>query len=483
MAPRKGKKKKKPIDILTDQILMLEEEKKRMALMYETSTKLWESKLKRAEQDLAYHQKELGKKNIEAEQVKNSLFLAEKCNFGVTDYWIKELKDKTDKINVMEEKLKTQEETVAQQKLQFENEKKRDFKKFEEEMLKSKATEARVQKKMINIRKQMQVSQEEYRQNIKRRKEKYSALLQESKEKEWNFIRKEMEMNQFKIEQNKITAELESQLSIVNKEKKWLIENLKFTLANLDEMRQLAQSLTMDKLSLAVDRNILTSTLKNNICEMECDEKKLAEAMAKAASLEQALKKMEEEKTENEKRYQVIIQASQVELDKLQKIIAMREKEICQVKKLARTIVEKRKDMEAFFHEALDNVRQEISDERKRNAKEAYEDYRQKFRDGTEGKGKFPLIRIFDQSPNSTNSVYSDKKTDEKWPHLPGKEVYMSDLTWEQKEKVLILLFAKMNGDAERASQSSTMRFDHHFRNAGWLHRRGLQHGGFVKVV
>ncbi len=34
--------------------------------------------------------------------------------------------------------------------------------------------------------------------------------------------------------------------------------------------------------------------------------------------------------------------------------------------------------------------------------------------------------------------------------HQPDSRVEMSDLTWEQKEQVLRLLFAKMNGQKER---------------------------------
>ncbi|XP_008421841.1 basal body-orientation factor 1-like [Poecilia reticulata] len=471
MAPSKGKKKK-GLKTLKDNTLDLEEEKKRKAKMYETSTKLWEMKLKRVEQELAYHRKELYKRAGDTEQLKSSLFLAEKSNIGITDYWLKVLKRKDEKLKVLEEKIKKQEEIAGQRTLEVEKERKRDLKKFEDGILKKNATEARIQKKIINIRKQMQLSKEEYRENLKIKDEKYLVLLKESREKEWNFMCKEREMNQLKAEQENNIARLEIELSNANKEKNWLIKNLKIALINLDELKQIAQKLSNEKVSLAVDRNVLISTLQTNIREMDFKEKMTAEATARAACMEQALKHMKEEATENEKRNQVTTQASQVELDKLQKIITMREKELCQVKKLARTIVDQRKDMEMFFHDALENVRQEMAKERKKRVKGAKQDC-QKFRDGTEGKGKFPLIHNVDQSPTSTNSVYSDMKAPGNWPHC--KEVYISDLTWEQKEKVLTLLFAKMNGNAERASKSSTTRLDCDFQSGGWLHRRGPQ--------
>uniref|UniRef100_A0A3P9QCY1 Uncharacterized protein n=1 Tax=Poecilia reticulata TaxID=8081 RepID=A0A3P9QCY1_POERE len=444
MAPSKGKKKK-GLKTLKDNTLDLEEEKKRKAKMYETSTKLWEMKLKRVEQELAYHRKELYKRAGDTEQLKSSLFLAEKSNIGITDYWLKVLKRKDEKLKVLEEKIKKQEEIAGQRTLEVEKERKRDLKK--------KAIEIRTKKKVTNMRKQMQVSKEEYRENLRKKDEKYMRLERETAERERNHIRHREEMNMVMLDLKNTIVNLENELNDVHRKNNWLIKNLTCTLANLEDTRQLAQSMSKDKLSLAVDKKILKTTLKNNGSDIARLQKILTEVRAKAAHLEQAFKNLEKESTENKKRNQLM---SQVELDKLQKIITMQKKEICQVKKLARTIVEKRKDMEVFFYEALDNVRQEIAKERKKKVKEPYQDYRQKFTDGVAGRIKLPPIHTFHQCPKSTQSVYSDMKAAEKLPHLPSKEVYISDLTWEQKERVLTLLFAKMNGDEEHSCRKKS---------------------------
>ncbi|XP_055496122.1 basal body-orientation factor 1-like isoform X2 [Leucoraja erinacea] len=60
------------------------------------------------------------------------------------------------------------------------------------------------------------------------------------------------------------------------------------------------------------------------------------------------------------------------------------------------------------------------------------------------GKEDYPQIRTFGKNEYSTNCVYQDMEDAEHGIHA-GK-VSISDLTWEQKEKVLRLLFAKMNG-------------------------------------
>ncbi|XP_014828292.1 PREDICTED: basal body-orientation factor 1-like [Poecilia mexicana] len=407
-----------------------------------------EMKLKATEKDLAYHQKEHYKLASETEELRNLLYQAEINEFGTTDYWQKDLKVKGEKIKSLEEQIKSLEELAIEERSEWENEKKQTFKEFEEEILKRKAIEIRIKKKIANMRKQIQVSKEEYRENLRKKDEEYVRLESETAERERNYIRNQEEMSKLMLDLKNTIVKSENELKDVHRKNNWLSRNLTCTLANLEDTRQLAQSMSKDKLSLAVDKKLLKATLKKNGSDIVRLQKLLTEVTAEAAYLEQAFLDLEKESTENENRNQVTIQASQVELEKLQKIIAMREKELCQVKKLARTIVEKRKDMEVFFHEALDNVRQEIAEERKRKVKEANQDC-QKFRDGVAGRLKLPPIHTFHQCPKSTKSLYSDMKAAEKLPHLPSKEVYISDLTWEQKEKVLTLLFAKMNGDEE----------------------------------
>lgn len=88
----------------------------------------------------------------------------------------------------------------------------------------------------------------------------------------------------------------------------------------------------------------------------------------KVSTLEQALAstvaEFECEKAGIKHRAEVRTQASGVELDKLQKLLTLRERELSRVKKLARSIVEQRTDTEILFHEALSQVKQEILTQR-----------------------------------------------------------------------------------------------------------------------
>lgn len=91
----------------------------------------------------------------------------------------------------------------------------------------------------------------------------------------------------------------------------------------------------------------------------------ISELRAKVGTLEQELALMvtecEQKKVAMQGQAVVNAQAGRVELEKLQKLLAMREREMSRVKKLARSIVEQRTQLELFFHEALAQVKQEIT--------------------------------------------------------------------------------------------------------------------------
>uniref|UniRef100_A0A8C7YGM4 Basal body orientation factor 1 n=1 Tax=Oryzias sinensis TaxID=183150 RepID=A0A8C7YGM4_9TELE len=229
-----------------------------------------------------------------------------------------------------------------------------------------------------------------------------------------------------------------------------LNETLKNTTKEAEGLKKLTHSLVEENTILAQNKNLADIEHKNQ---------KLSEFTTKIASLEEALdlkSKELQQQEEKEQKNLVIIQSKEVEMDKLQRVLAMRVREMQGLKQLASTVVKKRKEMEEFFYEALDHVRHEITASRFRYKKESKQAYSWRFREATAGKIEFPPICTFHKSPNSTNHVYADMEASGKCFHLLENEVKVSDLTWEQKEQVLRLLFAKMNEQTERRKQSDT---------------------------
>uniref|UniRef100_A0A8C6T2D4 Si:ch211-243o19.4 n=1 Tax=Neogobius melanostomus TaxID=47308 RepID=A0A8C6T2D4_9GOBI len=221
-----------------------------------------------------------------------------------------------------------------------------------------------------------------------------------------------------------------------------LNEALKLHLKETQELGKQNKCLTEQNDSLIQEKGII----KKNAAHISFQQEERSKLQSKVASLEEALKQKESQFKEEEakqKQMLVCVEAGQVELDKLQKVLSMREKELVHIKKLAAVVVEQRTELERFFHQALAEVKQEATVSRSKYKKDALQAYRMTLREANRGKVKFPPIRNFHRAPHSTNSVYSDMEA------APGSKVEISDLTWEQKEHVLRHLFAKMNGVAE----------------------------------
>lgn len=105
--------------------------------------------------------------------------------------------------------------------------------------------------------------------------------------------------------------------------------------------------------------------ITDNVAQLADQRNEISELRANVASLEQELACIlttcEQKKLAIQEQAVVSAQAGKVELEKLQKLLSMREREMSRVKRLARSIVEQRTELELFFHEALAQVKQEIT--------------------------------------------------------------------------------------------------------------------------
>ncbi|XP_017267901.1 basal body-orientation factor 1 [Kryptolebias marmoratus] len=408
---------------------------------------LWELRLKVTDQDLSEYREAHHKLACVNERLSGQLYRAEKDSVDMTGFWQKRVEERDDQIRNLEEDLKRQEALALEEK----NKMAQEFKMIQDEMRKLKESNAHQELELSIMRENMEIAEKEYRENLLKTEDNFlqeKADLQMELEEQHS---EEIEM--LKVQHHGAVARMEDSLHSAFKEHNGLNKTLENSMKEVEDLKKLTHSLAGENVSLALEKEMHELTVKNNAAEMGNLKKTLSELVAKNASLEQALEQTAAKLEQQEKKEEmnlVTIQASQVELDKLQKVLSMREEEIRRVRQLASIIVDKRKEMENFFHQALDHVREEIDASRLRYKKEALRDYQWRLREATAGKIKFPPIRTFNKNPNSTNSVYADMEAAAKWPYSPGSEVQISDLTWEQKEQVLSLLFAKMNGQAER---------------------------------
>ncbi|XP_064368403.1 basal body-orientation factor 1 isoform X2 [Dromaius novaehollandiae] len=218
------------------------------------------------------------------------------------------------------------------------------------------------------------------------------------------------------------------------------------------ELQKIKQKLEEDKTLLLQEKETNEGLIREKILQINQQKAQIGDLQHKVEKLEMALCHMTREfETETQRtQHQALIQneAGMMEVKKLQQLLEMKDREMNRVKKLARNILDERTEVERFFLDALEHVKQEIIASRKHYKEKAQTAYYRKMMDACAGKEEFPKIKTFKSNINSTNSVYKDLEEAEKcnWEKIQFEKVDISELTWEQKERVLRLLFAKMNG-------------------------------------
>ncbi|XP_055144811.1 basal body-orientation factor 1 isoform X8 [Symphalangus syndactylus] len=245
----------------------------------------------------------------------------------------------------------------------------------------------------------------------------------------------------------------------VFKENVYLQKALAYHLKETDALQKNSQKLQESHTSLLNQKEINDLLVKEKIMQLVQQRSQIQTLQKKVVNLETALsymtKEFESEVLKLQQQAMIENQAGQVEIDKLQHLLQMKDREMNRVKKLAKNILDERTEVERFFLDALHQVKQQILISRKHYKQIAQAAFNLKMRAACAGRTEYPKIRTFDGREHSTNSVNQDLLEAEKWTHIEGN-VDIGDLTWEQKEKVLRLLFAKMNGCPSRKYNQSS---------------------------
>jgi hypothetical protein len=142
----------------------------------------------------------------------------------------------------------------------------------------------------------------------------------------------------------------------------------------------------------------------------------------------------------------------------LRRLLKIKNKELHRMKTLAATILSQRTETEQFFLESLHEVKSLIKNDRKRSHVET-NIVLNKLRSGsgTSGVSKsakaqvtaFPPIKV-----KGTNLHYLDARGNSEIPLGSNEDVKIKDLSWDDKELVLRVLFAKMNGVQKAADNA-----------------------------
>ncbi|KAK2523860.1 Ccdc176 [Columba guinea] len=184
------------------------------------------------------------------------------------------------------------------------------------------------------------------------------------------------------------------------------------------ELQKINQKLEEEKTLLLQEKENNEGLIRKKILQINHQKAQIGDLQRKVEKLERALSCMTGESVrETQKTQQQTLienQASMVEIKKLQQLLEMKDREMNRVKKLARNILIERTEVERFFLDALEHVKQEIISSRKQYKKKAQTAYYRKMMEACAGKEEFPKIKTFKCNINSTNSVYRDLEEAEK---------------------------------------------------------------------
>ncbi|KAK9964775.1 hypothetical protein ABG768_005919 [Culter alburnus] len=242
---------------------------------------------------------------------------------------------------------------------------------------------------------------------------------------------------------NEAIIQLDDASRSMFKENVRLNKALGYHIKEVEDLRKRNAELAEENSILNLHKEMSQDTSNDTISKLTAQRTTISELRVKVLTLEQTLASMvaefERKKADIKQRAAVRTQASGVELDKLQKLLSVRDRELSRLKRVARSVVEQCSDTEILFHEALNHVKQEMlmhRQEKEVNRSRRMDEFLS---------GKRDHVHTINKTPHSTNSISVGMEEAEKG-NLKKAKIHVSEMTWEQKERVLRLLFAKMNG-------------------------------------
>ncbi|XP_031211087.1 basal body-orientation factor 1 [Mastomys coucha] len=463
---RKGKKKDK--DKEPKKVVKADESAVERA---KANASLWEARLEVTELSRVEYRdtsRRLAKCN---EDLKKQQYKLEKDTMSILSYLKKQDQEKDNMIEKLKHQLAETKEKAKEEKEKLEekysmqvNELEGQFQQKAKEigMIQTELrTIKQFQKRKIQVEKEL----EDLKENLRNSEKNYQETLRRL---ESRFFEEKHRLEQEAEKRIMMLAERAHHEAVVQlntagrnvfKENVYLHKALSYHLKEAEVQHKKSKKMEESHSCLLQQKEINDLLVKEKIMQLTQQKSQIQTLQKKVVSLENALTYMTTEfEAEVLKLQQKAImenQAGLVEIDKLQQLLQMKDREMNRVKRLAKNILDERTEVEQFFLDALYEVKQQILSSRKHYKQIAQAAFNLKMRTACVGRTEYPRIRTFDGKEQSTNSVNQDLMEAEKWPSTQNN-VDIRDLTWEQKEKVLRLLFAKMNGFAARKySQSS----------------------------
>jgi len=247
-------------------------------------------------------------------------------------------------------------------------------------------------------------------------------------------------------------SQLDDRTKLIMHEHAKMAEELRFQAEETEEMRVQRDTLDDERKRLMRDKSLHESTFMELAREGAVSKKQIRSLSNKVRLLEDSLKEVTRQN--NDERQKVATELkTQVdkcsgESESLRRQLKVKTKELRHIRRLSQMILDQRSEVEQFFIEALEQVKLErakVIEEERRQAKMAAAKALRDHAGGHTSRGSVAAASIAAELPGDTGRAKDDK-------------VYLKDLTLEDRERVLRLLFAKIN-IAHKATKPITTDF------------------------
>ncbi|KAI8926332.1 hypothetical protein BC831DRAFT_232057 [Entophlyctis helioformis] len=241
----------------------------------------------------------------------------------------------------------------------------------------------------------------------------------------------------------------------VYKENIRMAEALRYHVQEGEELSKANAELTESNRQLTEEKDLHNVIVKEKIMQSKQQEQEIKELRLKITSMEHSLSHVVRE-FEHER--EIIGNLARRELDevrsvadKLRASLARKTIEMKHIKRLAQHILDQRTELEQFFLDSLEFVKSEMRKNHEKAHKLAQANYNQKMRaimlDKTAPVPPIQSFRLPLTNPRGESLAATLLQDAAQPSKFDGKaKVDIKDLAWEDKERVLRILFAKMNG-------------------------------------
>ncbi|UJR32056.1 hypothetical protein I4U23_019524 [Adineta vaga] len=419
---------------------------------------LWKVRLNVADSSQKQYREFVGNLNTENETLRDQMRQTEKDTLDVISFLKKQDIEKDVEIERLQQEIKDLQVDNVKETDELTNDFKQQ-KRYLDEKLARKESELdivrhelnqikdfrkrkdQMQKELDEIKQAMIYNEREQKESLERQERKFSEEKQ----------RLHQECNK-KIEeiaehaQDEAIKTLDENGRSVFKENVGLIKSLHIYKQELADLQQMREQLIKQASIVTDDKDINDTLMKEKVEQVQKRNKKIKELKEKIQSLEisltQFIEEFNVERRQLLEQSQIEQESSQNEIIKLQRALELKGKEMNKVKKLGKTILQQRSELENMFLNALQHVKRQIVYERLQYPK--IELSPSENRIVTVYQGQEDSTRMATLSEFNTNGAPHGLDEETKWVNQTA-ELSSTDLTWEQKEQVLRELFIRMN--------------------------------------